>query len=115
MLAACSGIAFSGVALGNFYVSLVLLGLGWNFSFVGATSLLSNTHSAGERAKVQGLNDFLVLGTVSLASVSSGALLNLYGWAAVQLAAIPALALAGVALIWLAISKHRRTFATVSE
>ncbi len=114
-LAACTGIALSGVALGNFYLSLVLLGLGWNFGFVGATSLLSNTHTAGERAKVQGLNDFLVLGTVTVASFSSGALLSLYGWTVVQMAAIPAIVVAGVALIWLGVSKRRRTFATVSK
>ena len=115
LLGACCVIALMGVGLENFYVALILLGLGWNFSFIGATSLLANTHSAGERAKVQGLNDFLVLGTVSLASLSSGALLNLYGWPVVQLAAAPALVIAGSALVWLGVSKRRRTFVTLSE
>lgn len=115
LLGACCMIAISGVELEKFYVALILLGLGWNFSFIGATSLLSNTHAAGERAKVQGFNDFLVLGTISLASLSSGALLNLYGWPVVQMAAVPALVVAGVALVWLGICKRRPTFVTLSE
>jgi len=115
LLGTCCVIALVGVELENFYIALILLGIGWNFSFIAATGLLSNTHSAGERAKVQGLNDFLVLGTVSLASLSSGALLNLYGWPAVQLAAAPALVIAACALVWLGVSKRRRTFVTVSE
>ena len=115
LLGMCCVIALVGVGLENFYIALILLGLGWNFSFIAATGLLSNTHSASERAKVQGLNDFLVLGTVSLASLSSGALLNLYGWPAVQLAAAPALVIAACALLWLGVSKRRGTFVTVSE
>lgn len=115
LLGMCCVIALVGVGLENFYIALIMLGLGWNFSFIAATGLLSNTHSASERAKVQGLNDFLVLGTVSLASLSSGALLNLYGWPAVQLAAAPALVIAACALVWLGVSKRRGTFVTVSE
>ena len=106
-------IAIAGVDLDSFYVALILLGLGWNFGFVGATSLLSYTHTAGERTKVQGLNDFLVLGTVSIASLGSGALLNLYGWSVVQMAAIPAIAIASIALIWLGVSKRGGTFVTL--
>ena len=108
-------IASAGVDLENFYMALIALGLGWNFGFVGATSLLSNTHTAGERAKVQGLNDFLVLGTVSLASLGSGVLLNLYGWSVVQMAGLPAIVIASVALIWLGVSKRGGTFVTLSE
>ena len=115
LLGTCCVIALVGVGLEHFYIALILLGLGWNFSFIAATGLLSNTHSASERAKVQGLNDFLVLGTVSLASLSSGALLNLFGWPAVQLAAAPALVIAACALVWLGVSKRRGTFVTVSE
>ncbi len=94
--------AVSGVELENFYLALISLGLGWNFSFIGATSLLGTTHTAVEQAKVQGLNDFLVFGLVTVASFSSGALLYAYGWSAVQFAMIPALALAGLAVFWLA-------------
>ncbi len=101
-------IAINGVGLGNFYLSLIALGLGWNFGFIGSTSLLGTTHTAEERAKVQGFNDFLVLSLVAFASFISGALLHGYGWTTVQLAMIPALAIAGSALLWFAASPKRR-------
>ena len=107
LLGACSAIALTGVRLEQFYGALIALGLGWNFGFIGATSLLATTHTIEERAKVQGVNDFLVFGLVSAASFSSGALLNVYGWAMVQIAMAPALAVAGVALGFLALRKHR--------
>ncbi len=101
-------IAIDGVGLENFYLALIALGLGWNFSFIGATSLLGTTHTPTEQAKVQGLNDFLVFGLVTVASFCSGALLHAYGWATVQLAMVPALALAGTAVLWLAMNTRRR-------
>ena len=101
LLGVCAAIALSGVDLHQFYAALVMLGLGWNFSFVGATSLLATAHTRLEQAKVQGCNDFLVFGLVSIASFSSGALLNSYGWDAVQLAAAPGLAIGVFALAWL--------------
>lgn len=108
-LLACSGaVAMSGIAIGNFYLALILLGLGWNFGFIGATSMLTAAHRPEERAKVQGLNDFLVMGLVTVASFSSGALMNGVGWAAVALAMAPFLALAGSALIWLTLSRPGR-------
>ncbi len=102
LLGACGVIAISGVEMANFYWGLIARGVGWNFGFIGATSLLATTHTGEERAKVQGLNDFLVFGLVAFASFSSGALLNLYGWVAVQFAMIPALTVAAVSLAWLA-------------
>ena len=77
--------------------------MGWNFSYVGATSLLGTTHTRAEQAKVQGLNDFLVLGLVAVGSFGSGALLNTYGWTAVQYAMAPALLLALAGIAWLAL------------
>jgi predicted MFS family arabinose efflux permease len=99
LLAGCGAIALAGVDIENFYLALVALGIGWNFSFIGATSLLGTTHTRGEQAKVQGLNDFLVLGLVAGGSFGSGALLDAFGWSAVQYAMAPALllALAGIA------------------
>jgi len=79
LLAVCGAIAVSGVALHHFYLALVALGFGWNFSYIGATSLLGTTHTRAEQAKVQGLNDFLVLGFVAIGSFGSGALLESYG------------------------------------
>ena len=112
MLAASCFIGLSGVELGQFYAALIFLGFGWNFSFIGATTLLSGTYKVNERAKVQGLNDFLVLGTVSMASFLSGVLLNFYGWSMVQIAAMPALVIAALSLAWLVIYRRRRAVVT---
>lgn len=108
LLALCSLIALAGVELHRFYLALIALGVGWNFGFVGATSLLATTHSAEERGRVQGLNDFLVFGLVSLASFGSGALLNAFGWPTVQVVAIPSVALGGAVVVWLALARWRR-------
>jgi predicted MFS family arabinose efflux permease len=111
LLGLCGGIALAGVDLEHFYLALIALGIGWNFSFIGATSLLGTTHTAAEQAKVQGLNDFLVLGLVAVGSFGSGALLDAFGWSAVQLAMAPALLVALAALGWLALrSRAGRRF-----
>jgi predicted MFS family arabinose efflux permease len=102
LLGSCGIIALAGIELANFYVALIALGIGWNFGFIGATSLLATAHTSAERAKVQGLNDFLVFGLVAAASFSSGALLNGLGWEAVHYAMIPALTVAALSLAWLA-------------
>lgn len=106
-LGICSVIALTGTDLQQFYLALVALGLGWNFGFIGGTSLLTTTHTLEEQAKVQGLNDFLVLGLVTAASFGSGALLSLFGWNTVQLAMAPALIVAAAALVWLTASERR--------
>jgi predicted MFS family arabinose efflux permease len=98
LLALCSAIALAGVELHRFYLALIALGIGWNFGFIGATSLLATTHTAEERGKVQGPNDFLVFGLVTVASFGSGALLNFFGWTTVQVVAIPCV-LAGAAVV----------------
>lgn len=107
ILALAGIVALSGVELGHFYVTLILLGLGWNFGYIGATAMLTQAHSPAERGRVQGANDLFVFGGVFLASLSSGGLMNCSGgspaagWAAVNLAMIPFLLLAAIALIWL--------------
>jgi len=106
-LGICSVIALTGTDLHQFYLALIALGLGWNFGFIGGTSLLTTTHTPEEQAKVQGVNDFLVLGLVTAASFSSGALLSLFGWSTVQFAMAPALTVAAAALVWLVISERR--------
>lgn len=108
LLGVCAAIALSGVEIHRFYLALILLGVGWNFSFVGATSLLATAHSVEERAKVQGFNDFLVFGLVSVASFSSGALLNSSGWSAVQIAALPGIVVGLLALAWIGIRSRYR-------
>ncbi len=107
LLAACGVVALSGIDLMEFYVALILLGIGWNFGFIGATSLLATGYTVEEQAKVQGMNDFLVFGLVAVASFSSGALLSEWGWDAVQYAMAPALIVAGGAIIWLSLRRPR--------
>ena len=111
ILAGAGMVALAGVDLLNFYGALFLLGIGWNFGYIGATSMLAGAHSVAERSRVQGMNDFAVFGLVTVASVSSGGLMNCWGgdpqtgWAAVNWAMIPFLSLAGAALIWFALRK----------
>ncbi|MEX0367990.1 MAG: MFS transporter [Ruegeria sp.] len=107
ILAGAGVVALQGVDLGNFFVALILLGVGWNFGFIGATAMLADAHEPHERGRMQGLNDLLVFGGVTLASLASGGLMNcsggspVEGWTAVNLAMVPLLTLAGGALIWL--------------
>ena len=108
LLGSCSAIALGGVDLHHFYIALVALGFGWNFGFVGATSLLATAHAPEEQAKVQGLNDFLVFGLVAFASFSSGALLNTFGWSAVQVAVVPSVLVALAAIAWYRLVRWQR-------
>ncbi|TNE66332.1 MFS transporter [Celeribacter ethanolicus] len=107
ILGAAGVVAMMGVELENFFGALILLGVGWNFGFIGATAMLSSAHEPSERGRVQGMNDLIVFGGVTLASLASGGLLNCSGgsaqdgWIAVNLTMIPLLTLAGAALIWL--------------
>lgn len=103
--------SFDGVRY--FYGALVLLGFGWNFAFIGATSLLTTCHTPAQRARVQGLNDVLVFGMVAVASFSSGALLSGVGWHAVQLAMVPALILAAASLLHLAATSTQRRWSEI--
>lgn len=107
ILAGAGVVALSGVDLAHFYLTMILLGLGWNFGYIGATAMLTRAYRPEERETVQGLNDAVVFGGVFLASLSSGGLMNCMGgtpqagWNAVNLAMLPFLVLAGGALLWL--------------
>jgi MFS family permease len=108
LLGGSAAVALTGVELEQFQAALVLLGVGWNFGFIGATTMLAGAHRAEETARVQGLNDFLVMGLVTVASFSSGALMAGFGWEAVNLAMLPFLTLAAGALIWLTLTEAPR-------
>ncbi|MDP1667817.1 MFS transporter [Phaeovulum sp.] len=108
ILAASGAVALSGIELERFFIALALLGVGWNFGFIGATAMLTSAYQPEERGRVQGINDFIVFGGVFVASLSSGSLMNCTasgnaeaGWQAVNMAMLPFLVLAGGALIWL--------------
>lgn len=97
----CVAINLSGVEFIQFFSSLVLLGIGWNFMFIGGTTLLTECYEPAERNKVQSLNDFLVFGTVSISSLSAGLLQRLIGWDAVNLAVIIPILIVVFSVIWL--------------
>jgi MFS family permease len=110
-----AGLALTGVAavagllgqdVGHFWGSLIFLGLGWNFGFVGASSLVLECHWPEEKTRVQSLNDFIVFGTMALGSFASGSLLTIYGWDTVLWASFGPLALAVVALAVSATSRR---------
>jgi MFS family permease len=101
LLGVCVWINFTGTTVTHFWGALLLLGFGWNFLFVGATTLLTETYSLNEKAKAQALNDLLVFGTVTLTSFSSGAVQHTLGWQTINVAVIPLLVLVVIANLWL--------------
>ncbi|MEO1975108.1 MAG: MFS transporter [Paracoccaceae bacterium] len=93
ILAASGAVALSGFELSQFYLSLILLGIGWNLGFIGATAMVAEAHSETERTRARGLNDFAVFGTVAVMSFSSGALMQASGWTLINLIIFPVVAL----------------------
>lgn len=89
LLASASICALSGLTVAHFWLSLILLGLGWNFGFIGATTLVTDCYHPEERNKVQAVNDFLVFGSVAVSSFSSGQLLARYGWDGINIWSLP--------------------------
>ena len=98
IVAALVGIA--GISLWHFWIALALLGVGWNFAFIGATTMVTHCHRPNERNKVQAFNDFLVFGSMALGSFASGALLVNFGWSAVNEIVFPVALAATALLIW---------------
>ncbi|HET7718015.1 MAG TPA: MFS transporter [Bauldia sp.] len=107
LLAACGIVALAGIDLANFWIALILLGLGWNFGFIGATAMLTETYRPEERGKVQGLNDFLVFGSVAVASLASGSLLTSVGWDWVNYLIFPVVGICILAVASAAILRRR--------
>jgi MFS family permease len=110
-----AAIGLSGITAMHFWATLIVLGVGWNFSFVGASALVLETHRPQERNKVQAFNDFLVFGVMALGSFSSGQLLANYGWSAVNIVVFPPVLL-GLAVLTLAsFARRRRRLQAISE
>src|SRR5215813_12277312 len=105
--AAAAGIGLAGITAPHFWATLMVLGLGWNFGFVGASALVLETHLPQEKNKVQAFNDFLVFGTMAIGSFSSGQLLANYGWNAVNLVVYPPVALGLIVLAFASVAKRR--------
>lgn len=93
-------VGLSGLSVAHFWIALTLLGVGWNFGFVGATALVTDCYRPEERVKVQAANDFLVFGSVAIASFSSGGLLHAGGWDSVNWLVFPPVVLALALVFW---------------
>ncbi|NQV46236.1 MAG: MFS transporter [Rhodospirillaceae bacterium] len=106
MLALAVVAALMGETLVHFWLAMFALGFGWNFTFIGGSTLLTETYEPSERAKVQAMNDFIVFGMVATASLSSGALLHFFDWRAVNMAAIVPITIAGLASLWLHLKRR---------
>ena len=110
----CVAVALSGVELEQFLVALFTLGVGWNFLFVGGTTLLTSVYRPEEKNKTQGAMDFCVFTTMALTSFASGALVTTQGWTWLNIGSLLPLALIAIALAWLA-TMRRRGLATVAR
>ena len=98
---ACVAIALQGVEVMHFWIALMLIGVGWNFMYVGGTTLLTETHAPSEKAKVQGANDMAIFVTMAISSASSGWLFSARGWEVMNYGAIPFLLITGAAILFL--------------
>ncbi len=116
LLLICVVVNLTGVAVGHFWFGLVLLGVGWNFVFVGATYLLTQCYRPEEKAKTQGINDLLVFGMVSCTALGSGVVQNLFGWQWVNYGVLPFVCVALSVNLWLKASpSENRAAATYTR
>ncbi len=107
LLLGCAAVALSGIALWQFWTALILLGLGWNFGFIGATAMVADTYTNAEKGKVQGVHDFILFGSVALSSLASGKVYNVWGWEMLNWIVFPVVFLCLAALAALALRTRR--------
>lgn len=101
LLLGAVSVATAGQQFAHFWLALMLLGVGWNFLFVGGSTLLASTHTEAERGKVQGVNDLIIFSLVAVGSLLAGTMLHHFGWTIVNLAMLPPIALVIAATLWL--------------
>jgi MFS family permease len=106
LIALTAVVGIAGITVAHFWTALVLLGVGWNLAFIGATTMVTQCHRAEERNKVQAFNDFLIFGSMAVSSFSSGQMLEYLGWQAINEAIFPTIFVAGALLAWLAARKR---------
>ena len=106
LLLLCVGVALAGIEVANFWLALLLLGVGWNFLFIGGTTLLTETYTSSEKAKAQGANDLAIFLVMATSSSVSGILLERNGWETLNLLAIPFIICVVLSLLWL-LSRRR--------
>jgi MFS family permease len=103
LLVACALVALSGIQLWQFWTALILLGIGWNFGFIGATAMVAESYRPSEKGKVQGFHDFVLFGFVAFASLMSGQVYNSFGWEMLNWIVLPVSAVCLAALAVLAL------------
>jgi MFS family permease len=108
LLLASAATSIAGITLWHFWIGLLLLGVGWNFGFIGATAMVTQCHRPHERNQVQSFNDFLVFGSMAVGSFASGNILVLFGWSAVNEVVFPVVLAAGAMLVWLVLRDRRQ-------
>jgi len=108
LLLGAAVVGLSGLTVGHFWLALILLGVGWNFAFVGATTMVTACHRPSERNKVQAFNDFLVFGSMAFASLASGQVLATLGWAFVNEVFFPVTLFAAAMLLWLTMRERAK-------
>jgi predicted MFS family arabinose efflux permease len=106
LLALTGVVGITGLTVAHFWGALILLGLGWNFGFIGATTMVTGCHRAEESTKVQSFNDFLIFGSMAVSSFSSGQLLAYFGWTAINAVIFPTVLIASGLLAWLALRRQ---------
>jgi MFS family permease len=108
LLIGCAVVAMSGIQLWQFWTALILLGLGWNFSFIGATAIVSQCYTPEEKGRAQGFHDFVLFSSVAFASLMSGAVYNGWGWDALVRIIVPVAVLGLLGIGYLRLSDRRR-------
>jgi MFS family permease len=106
---AAIGTALSGISVAQFWCALVLLGVGWNFLYIGGTTLLTETYRPEERARAQGTNEQAIFIMMAISSFTSGMTVTTAGWARVNLFALPLVAVVGIALLWFSFRQPKAT------
>jgi MFS family permease len=109
---AAIGIALAGIAVANFWWSLVILGVGWNCLYIGGTTLLTETYRPEERARAQGMNEQAIFTMMAISSLTSGLTVTTAGWERVNVLALPLVALVAVAIVWFALRERARSAAS---
>lgn len=108
LLFGSGGVALSGIAIWQFDLALILLGVGWNLGFVAATTMVTDCHRPEERGKVQALNEFMVFGAVAVASFASGKVLHDLGWEAVGWTVFPLVGVAAILVLTVLLARRAR-------
>jgi MFS family permease len=106
LLFACIGIALSGISVPHFWLALVILGVGWNFLYIGGTTLITGAARPSERAKTQGANDLIIFMVLGASSFGSGLLLETNGWRTINVLALPLAAVIAAAVAWFALKRR---------